>query len=437
MNRKIKYVVKNEMLRLPKSSGVYCFKDNLGKFLYIGKAANIKERVKNHFNQPVSLWEQTVLGDYRGRIGYIKTNSEIEALVLEANLIKKYRPKYNIAWRDDKNYFYVAATKEDFPRLFITHQAKPDFNFVGPFTDGKALKETVKILRKVFPYRSCKVMPKSPCLWHQLDRCPAPCLTKTNLGGQLQNFKIRTRKECQDNIGNIFKILQGRKNEILKKLKKEMRNASVLQNYERAAELRDRMRSLEKVVSHASVLESAPLLPENDWLKTLAILQKITGIRGKPAPSFKIEAYDVSNIQGEKATGSLVAFIQGKPDKNLYRKFKIKIQGKPNDTAMISEILSRRLKHEEWKYPELILIDGGKPQLNAAVKTKRKNAAAGKIRFAALAKKKNELFLEERQKPILLKSLPREISDLILRARDEAHRFAKKYHKHLVMVELK
>jgi len=303
---KLKFLFKDKISQLPKTAGVYAF--YRGKqLLYIGKAANIRERVKNH-DELLGLAEQ---------LGYIKTDSEIEALLLEARLIKKHQPKYNVAWRDDKNYFYVGITKEEFPRIFITHQPLKDdkVEYVGPFVDGKTLKQALKELRKRSPFRTCKTLPKKPCLWFHLDRCLAPCLLRSQ----------------------------------------------------------------------------------------------------------RLEAYDISNIQGQLATGAMVTFINSKPNKNFYRRFKIKITGKANDTAMLKEILQRRFKHPEWGQPDLILIDGGKAQLNAAISTT-------KIPVMALAKKRNELYMKGQKNTVLLKNLPREIFNLILQLRDEAHRFARNYH---------
>ncbi|MBM3257928.1 MAG: hypothetical protein FJZ05_01800 [Candidatus Nealsonbacteria bacterium] len=382
-----KFRFTNQFDRLPKTPGVYAFKKG-EQIIYIGKAVNIEERTRNH----KKLLKQT------NKIGYIKTNSEIEALILEAKLIKKYRPKYNTAWKDDKNYFFLASTKEKNPRIFIAHQTKEKNNYLGPFVDGSSLKQALIILRKVFPLRTCQTLPKKPCLWHQLKLCPAPCIIKTNI--------------CQKNARNIFKILEGGKNQVLNNLKKEMKTASKNQDYEKAARLRDQINHLKRIMNNASVFKNnGPLLKE---------------ILKAKKPILRIEAYDVSNIQGKEATGSMITFIEGKPNKNFYRRFKIKLQTKPNDTAMIREIITRRMKHKEWPYPDLILIDGGKAQLNAAIKSKNKN-----IKAVSLAKKENKLFIEGRKKPIPLKSLPQETFNLILHLRDEAHRFAIAYHRKL------
>ncbi|KPJ55413.1 hypothetical protein AMJ47_00940 [Parcubacteria bacterium DG_72] len=380
---------------LPKTAGVYAFSAKGGNnqgFLYIGKAANIKNRVKNHFNQPT--YKDEMFLDKIKRIGYIKTESEIEALLLESELIKKYKPKYNTLWKDDKNYFYVAITKPGY--VSLTHQPTR----LGPFVDGKAIKKTLRILRKTFPYYTQKKHGKGLCSWCHLGLCPGP---EPDL------------KKHKKNINNLKAVLKGKSQKVLKDLKKEMQTASKNHDFEKAGELRDKISSLEKVL-HNSKIISNYLIPQAgvwNWL-------------GKRVS--KIEAYDISNIQGKLAAGSMVVFINGRPAKNLYRKFKIKITGKPNDTAMIKEVLKRRLKHKEWPLPDLFLIDGGKPQLSAA-KEVVKN-----IPVIALAKRNNELFIDK--KPILLKNMSREISNLILQIRDEAHRFAIAYHKKLREIDL-
>ncbi len=423
-----KFLSKEKINKLPTESGVYCFKGEK-KILYIGKAINIRERLKNHFQQPG--YRDNLFLNQVSKIGYIKTDSEIEALILEANLIKKYQPKYNIVWRDDKNYFFVAITKEDFPRIFLTHQTKLKIDYIGPFVDGKALKETLKILRKVFPYRSCDKLPKRPCLWYQLRRCPAPCLLKSRLAEQIPNLEIEIKKTSQKNIKNIIKILQGKKIQVLKELKKEMKDSSKIRNFEKAAKIRDQIAYLKKVLAHSKIFETAEIIQNKNWSEIQRLLQKIIRVKGKIS---RIEAYDVSNIQGKEATGSMVTFINGKPAKNFYRKFKLKMQGKPDDIAMIKEILNRRFKHLEWGLPDLILIDGGKAQFNAAQSTINNQQLV--IPAVALAKKKNELYIKGKKKPFLLKMLPRDIFNLILQLRDEAHRFARKYHLKLREIDL-
>lgn len=401
------FINKNKISQLPEATGVYAYFKG-ARLLYIGKAVNIKERVKNHFNQPG--YRDDLFIDKVNHIGYIKTNSEIQALLLEANLIKKYQPKYNITWKDGKNYFWVGITKEELPRVFITHQPqlKPKAyrlkpNFIGPFVEGTALKRALDYLRKAFPYYTSRKHPQKNCLWCQLKLCPGPNPDK---------------KSYQKNIRNLIAVLQGKSQLVLSGLKKEMKKAAASQGFELAGKIRDQIESLEKIIAHSHVFEPIDLNPtENELPKKW---------------SFKrVEAYDISNIQGKTAVGSMVVFIDGKPDKSRYRKFKIKMRNEPNDTAMIKEVISRRFGHPEWPYPDLILIDGGKAQLNAAISILKPKAYKLKPKVMAIAKRKNELYIGGEKKPVLLKSLPREVFNLILQLRDEAHRFALAYHHKL------
>lgn len=394
MLKKFKFLNKKDIFPIPSSPGVYAFKNK--NILYIGKAINIKKRIRSHSKSPFAKKST--------HIGYIKTSSEIEAFILESNLIKEYKPKFNVLWRDDKNYFYVSFTKEKYPRIFLTHQPLKENEQIGPFIEGKSIKTTLKILKKIFPYYvSSKKHPPKKCSWCHLSLCPGP---------------DPDQKKYKQDIEKIKQILKGKKQQVLKKLRKEMEQASKKQQFERALKIRDQIFSFQKMLNNARIISSS-----ENWEKTEKELRKITNVKKKIT---RIESYDVSNIQGKQATGSMTVFLKGKPKKNLYRKFKIKTTKKPDDTSMIKEVLKRRFNHEEWPFPDLILIDGGKGQLNAGLKEKRED-----ISFMALAKKENKLYLENKKDPILLKNLPKEISNLILYLRDEAHRFAFLYHKKL------
>jgi excinuclease ABC subunit C len=238
----------------------------------------------------------------------------------------------------------------------------------------------------------------------------------------------KIKKECQRNAENVFKIIQGKKKEVLKRLKKEMKEAAKKEDFERAAKIRDQIFSLERVLEHGKILEKEIKI-EVPWKKIEERLKKILGLEKVS----RIEAFDVSQIQGNFAVGSMVTFVNGIPEKNFYRRFKIKLTKKPSDVDMIREILERRLNHKEWGFPDLILIDGGKAQLNTALKAKNSKS---KAKVIALAKKENRLFIEGEEKPILLKKMPREIFNLILNLDHEAHRFAISYHQKLREKEL-
>ena len=386
--------------------------------IYIGKAINIKDRVKNHFFQPT--YKDDLYIKKVSKIGFIETRSEIEALILEASLIKKHQPKFNSVWRDDKNYFYVAITQGERPIAFVTHQKKDTkTQYIGPFTEGNALKKTLKFLRKIFPFYTTTKHPKNNCTWCHLELCPGP-------NPDLQEYK--------KNIKKLTLILQGKRKTVLYALKKEMADVSGQNKFEEAMQIRDKISALEQVMSHANVIENKKHQYDN-WETTQRILQEILQTKN---PISKIECYDISNIQGTLAVASMVVFLNGKPDKNQYKKFRIKMENKPNDIAMLSEVLVRRLAHPEWGYPQVMLIDGGIAQLNIGIKTLRQAQGKAKndpelkkIKIISIAKGKREILIEGQKQHIPLKSLPREIYNLIVHLDDEAHRFAITYHKKL------
>jgi len=380
---------------LPKTSGVYFFYSGK-EFIYIGKAINIKNRVKNHFLQP--SYRDNLFISLVDKIGYIETNSEIEALLLEASLIKKYQPKFNVVWRDDKNYFYVAITKSERPYVFITHQKTANAEYIGPFIEGQALKKTLKFLRRIFPYYTSKTHPKRKCTWCHLDLCPGP-------DPDLKAYK--------KNLKKLALVLQGHGKRVLKSLESEMKSASKAKNFEEAAKIRDKIFAYKRIMEHSNVINKEIVgYPTSHNL----------GLLGA-----RVECYDISNIQGKFATGSMVVFENARPNKSQYKKFKIKSPAEPNDILMLKEILQRRFLHPEWPLPNVILIDGGKAQLNAAVEAKGKR----NIKIISIAKGRQELWVEGQEHPTPLKNLPRDLYNLIKSLDGEAHRFAITYHKKL------
>jgi len=442
-----KIIPKSKINELPKTSGVYCFREK-NSTIYIGKAINIQNRVKNHFNGKY-WWERNLLRQgFGGQVGYLETNSEIEALVLEANLIKKYQPKFNVVWRDDKNYFYVAINKENIPYVFITHQPfgktrgkqnHKKTEYIGPFVEGTALKKTLRFLRRVFPYYTVKKHAKIKCTYCHLGLCPGPyeellSPSTSDPKGTPASSKL---SEYKKNISKLILILKGKRSAVLNALKKEMNQLSKENRFEEAGKIRDRISNLQQVMSHTNVINQPKI--EKSPEKISQSLNEIIGIKKEIR---RIECYDVSNIQGKQATGSMVVFIDGKADRNQYRKFKIKMKNEPNDIAMLKETLERRFSHPEWKYPEVILIDGGIAQLNIAISVKnhpviRQGAPSNdrakikSIKVISLAKRNKDLYIEGKEGFIPLKSLSREIYNLILQLDDEAHRFAITYHKKL------
>lgn len=405
---------------MPQSSGVYAFKSKEG-ILYIGKAANLKDRIQNHFKQPSS--QDYLFLNQITDIGYIETESSIDALLLESELIKKQKPKYNVMWKDDKQYFYVAITKEQLPWIFLTHQPKEKrITYLGPFVDGKSIKQTLRLLRRAFPYYTTKKHGPKLCAWCHLHLCPGP---------------NPDPKEYKQNIKKLIAVLKGKKVSVLKTIKRQMEQASKEQHFEQAATFRNQFLALENVIRHASI-GSNEKTHEN-------AANELQHVLGTTNPIIRIECYDISNIQGKESTGSMVTFVDGKPTKEWYRKFKVHITGKPNDFAMMKEVISRRMKHTEWPYPDLMLIDGGKGQLSSALAAltnpnliRLSYPQLNEVEFqnlpfkvAALAKQHNELFLPGKSSPLLLKDMPSSARNTLLHIRDEAHRFAITYHRKL------
>ena len=275
---RFKIILKKNLGRLPKTAGVYCFLEK-NEVIYIGKAVNIKNRVKNHFSQP--SYRDNLFIEKVDRVGFLETGSEIEALILEANLIKKYQPKYNVVWRDDKNYFYVAIAQNQnkIPYVFITHQpsssslrgAPPaggatkqskqtrllrlrarNAAFVGPFVEGTALKKTLRFLRRAFPYYTTKKHPKNNCTYCYLGLCPGPLLFE-NPPPPEASAGLR---EYKKNIKKLVLILQGKRNAVLSSLKKEMKQLAKSKEFEKAGKIRDRTYALQQVMSHTRVINS-------------------------------------------------------------------------------------------------------------------------------------------------------------------------------------
>jgi excinuclease ABC subunit C len=395
---------------LPQKTGVYYFRNAKGTAIYIGKAVNIKRCILSHLH---SSYSQNALSETRS-IDYTLCASDIEALILESRMIKKFHPKYNALLKDDKNFIFIVATKEPYPRIITSHQPRgyEGARIVGPFTDSRAVKKLLSFLRTSFPFRSCRVFPKKECFYYFINRCPAPCTQKI------------TPAEYEKTVKQILAIFRGDKSigSIKKDLTLNMKRAAKKHAYEKAAELRNRIMHLDSVLSHKNYLSD---ISEETHERSQHTLTKLF-------PSHKeirrIEGYDISNIAGTNATASMIVFDKGKPEKSQYRIFHIRSsEGMPNDTQMLQEALARRLTHTEWPLPDLILIDGGKGQLSSAKKALASAHVGKKIAVAALAKKEEILFLSP-QRSFRVSSLPLETSHLLTAARDEAHRFARKHH---------
>lgn len=434
--------LRSKISDLPKNPGIYVFKDSKGKPLYIGKAAGLKSRVSAYLKYTDTRIIRMI--EVAKKLDYQVTTSDTEALILESQLIKKHQPQFNIAMRDDKQYFYVTITDEEYPRILLTHQRKsnrikvPIKELIGPFTEGVALKTTLKSLRRLFPYCTCKQLHNVPCLNYHIGKCLGICCLKQPDIISNSEFLI-SKQHYRRNIQSIQALLSGERISALRKLRKEMVLLGKQHKFEEAIALRDKIEKLQRVFRNAKIIRNLKLDIGNSALVELKKILKLTRI------PVRIEGYDISNISGIHATGSMVSFENGNPDKNSYRKFKIRqtfagqnlggqVRG-GNDTDMLREVIGRRLNHSEWPYPEIMLIDGGKGQLNAVQSILDNH----KLNIRVVALTKNERHVGDHLttkvsgtfKLISLTELPESTKNLILAVDAEAHRFAVRYYRTL------
>lgn len=384
-----------KQFNLPDASGVYFFLAHRRggkrgqKILYIGKATSLKDRVKSYFARDILITRSPLIAkmlEEADRITFIQTNSVLEALILEANEIKKHQPIYNSRDKDDKSYNYVTITQEDFPKVIIT-RGSGDY---GPFPHGAELKEALKIIRKLFPYRDekCKITGK-PCFNAQIGLCPGPC------AGWISN------KDYKKIIRRLKLFFEARKPELIKSLEKEMKILAKEHKFEEAEKIKRQIFALNHIQDVALIKQE---LTTNDRQPT----------------TFRIEAYDIAHIAGTDVVGVMTVVSDGELDKSQYRKFKIHTD-RNDDTANLREVITRRLNHQEWPLPDLIVVDGGIGQLNVA-------RAITQIPVVAVTKDEHH-----RAKEIIPKSkiLNPESQRAILLANSEAHRFAIGYHRKL------
>ena len=416
--------IQESIRTLPLASGVYLMKDAGGRVIYVGKAVNLRKRVRSYFRPSRGISSKTdVLVNEIRAIDHIETASEAEALLLEASLIKKYQPKYNVELKDDKSYPYIEITGEPFPRIslirrvaFERGQARDAKGAVyyGPYVSAGLIREALTIIRRIFHFRACDPFPREACLDYHIGLCDAPCI------GNI------TRKDYARNIRNVRLILEGEKDVLYKNLKVEMADMSRKHEFEQAAKTRDQIRAIGALYSGTRDI---------NYFKEAEQLQRALNLPRLPE---RVETFDISNIMGNQAVGSMVSFFSGKPDKSNYRRFRIRPVGSLreevasiNDCQMLADIIRRRysrLKREGLIFPDLIVVDGGKGQLSAAVAALA--SLEVQIPIMSIAKREEEVFLPGKRDPVRLS--PDSLAlQLVQRMRDEAHRFAISYHRQL------
>jgi excinuclease ABC subunit C len=451
----------------PKNPGCYLFKTENGEILYVGKAKNILNRVKSYitgFKNLDTRKQNMILAAHS--VEFIIVDSETEAYILESNLIKKYKTKYNVLLRDDKNYSWILIEKKvsnsnDFPRIRIireTSKANYQGELFGPFPSQLPLKNILKRLRRIFPYASCnrkiqvesldpltiKTSDSKPCLYYHIGLCKAPCAT------------LVTPDQYNNSILNIKKFFQGRKNEIILEYEKNMKLAAKNLNFEQASIWKQKIEEIKFVTAHIKInsevddINIAQLQRDERHNALNDLIEKLKFPKNalKLHEDFRIECFDISNIQGTNPVGAMTVMIDGELRPDMYRRFKITTKKTPDDFAMMQEMIERRLKHIHnsedvslSRLPDLIVIDGGKGQLSSVFKI-LKMTQFDNIPIIGLAKRDEEIFKLREQfntnysmiDPVydrIYLSRKSQSLFLIQRIRDEAHRFGITFHRKL------
>jgi excinuclease ABC subunit C len=416
---------------LPKVPGVYLMQDDKGRVIYVGKARVLPNRVSSYFQPAADLGpKKQPMIDLVEDFDVIECESEWEALLTEARLIKDTHPRFNERLSDDKTFPYLVITvRDDFAGVFITREpTNPAYRgakVFGPFTSVYALRDSIKLLQRVFKFRTCTLDIRDdddqrrffrPCLLHAIGQCTAPCAAKID------------RQAYRDDIQRLIRFLESKRSVMLRQMRQEMAEAAEQRDYERAATLRDQIQAIERLDDRGTrrqrwqpETEVNPIDPE----RAIASLQKALGMDREPRC---IDCIDIAHLQGGQTVGSKVCFIDGRPYKQAYRRYKIRT-AENDDYMAIREVVSRAYRDagsDQALYPDLVIIDGGAGQLAAALQA----VADFKVKppmLIALAKKQEMIYLPEHDEPLRLSR-----NHLGLRLcqaiRDEAHRFAQHYH---------
>ncbi len=431
MTKKTLDQIREAIRSFPAAPGLYFMKDADDKVLYIGKAKNLRSRAGSYFQPAANLAEsrgpkivemvnKTVL------VEFIQTESEVDAILQEARLIKDIHPPYNSDLKDAKSFPYLEiTTRQEFPGVYITRTPQTGRNrLFGPFTNVGDLRAVLVVLQKIYRFRTCKLEISTkddkrrffrPCLLHNIKQCTAPCADRVS------------KEEYKSQIKDLVKFLQSKRSTVLRGLKRKMKAASAAMDFEAAAMYRDRIRLIENLDKRGTV--DGNVQPEVFAADPTEALEKLQTALGTAQPVRIIEGFDIAHLAGGETVGSMVQFIDGRPFKDGYRRFKIKTVKGIDDFASLKEVVARRYKRAmagEELWPDLVLIDGGVGQLHAAEEAFVEMGAAVPT-LASIAKKEEIIYIHGKDKPLKL-TAHSPVRKLIQYVRDEAHRFAQHYH---------
>ena len=431
---------RSELKHVPQTPGVYIFRDDNGKPLYVGKAKNLKSRLSSYLAKTLRAKTKNMVSE-PNQISYIEVSSELEALLLEAKLVKKFQPHYNVELRDDKHPLYIVITKENYPRIITARKTEASDKsikaFYGPFPNSTAVRSVLRMLRRVAPYSQHK-LGKRACIYSQIGLCD-PCPNYIEHNAEAEEKKKLTKK-YQSNIRLIKRVLDGKIRSVEKSLAKRMKQYSDKEKFEEAARVKEQLNRLKYVTQSPTKVEAYianPNFIEDIRQSELLELAKILTSKSFVIDSLeRIECYDVAHLAGVNPTASMVTFINGQAEKRLYRHFKIRQSNSRSDTDSLRETIQRRLKHlNDWGVPDLIIVDGGKPQVSTFVDEMPED-----IPVVGLAKRFETIIiprLTDGKKSYHEVRLPKGgARNLVQRMRDEAHRFSRRYHHKLISRDL-
>jgi excinuclease ABC subunit C len=419
--------------QFPTTPGVYLMKDAQGRVIYVGKAKNLRNRAGHYFTQAAAEDRRTAdLVPLIADIDFLPADTEVDALLLEARLVKDIQPRFNVELKDDKTFPYLQIRiREEFPRVEFTRKPRTrGVKLYGPFTSARSLRAAIQVLQRIFQFRTCSLDIKSdeqrwrwfrPCILHQIRQCTAPC-----------NFRV-TREEYRKQIRALRMVLEGKKDRLLAEMEEEMRRASAELQFEKAARIRDEIAALKKLSLRGDVDKDVqPEVFHIEPRKGLLGLRKVLGLAHVPRT---IEGVDIAHLGGADTVAALVSFIDGLPFKPGYRRYRIRSVHQVDDFASIREVISRRFRRrppaenggeEEPVFPDILLIDGGKGQLNAALEVFRVLGVEPPC-LISLAKREEEIYRPGEEEPLRLSRHSAALR-LLQYVRDEAHRFAQHYH---------
>lgn len=418
-------LIKEEISKLPAATGVYFFKKD-DQILYVGKAISIKARILSHLENSKLDPKESLIVQNSNKIEYVLTDSEFKALLLESSLIQKHLPKYNARWKDDKSYLYIKiTTKDQFPKVFIVRKENDRKSvYFGPFPSRRDTEKILNTIRRLFPFCTQKQITPKPCFYSKIGLCD-PCPNEIlKLADQEKIKKLRQRYLY--NIRQLKRILQGNVDLVLKESYKKLKEFSKQQNFEEAIYVRNNIQRFEQLIQQTQFSADITL----HFNRSAESLDKLKNLLRHYFPNLtdlqRIECYDVSNLFQKDATASMVVFTGGMPDTSQYRRFKIKNVTAKSDFEMLEETFTRRFKND-WPEPDLLVVDGGTPQV---LRVKQILANLKKNTFLiGIAKHPDRLVINAPKGLTTIRPSYNNLGFNLVRAiRDEAHRFARKYH---------